>query len=64
MLMMWFSVGVLHRVHPVHNKVQNDLLKLNMVAKDRKRIPRDHVRHFEVPANSQRGKKSDRLFHN
>ena len=40
MLMMRFSRRrVLHRVDPVHDKVQNDLLKLDAVAEDRKRYP-------------------------
>jgi hypothetical protein len=34
-----FARRVLHRVDPVHDKVQNDLLKLDAVAEDRKRIP-------------------------
>ena len=33
-----FVRRVRHRVDPVHDKVQNDLLKLDAVAEDRKRI--------------------------
>ena len=52
MLMMRFSARrILHRVDPVHDKVQNDLLKLNAVAEDRKRIRCDHVSQFEFSSN-------------
>ena len=37
--MMRFSLAFLHRVDSVHDKVQNDLLKLNAVAEDWKCIP-------------------------
>ena len=65
MLMMRFSVGVSFIASiPFIDKVQNDLLKLDAVAEDRKRIRCDHIDHFEFPANGKRRKKSDRLLHN
>ena len=54
-----FARRVPHRVDPVHDKVQNDLLKLDAVAEDRKRIRRDHANHFDFSANGQRRKKFD-----
>ena len=49
-----FARRILHRVDPVHDKVQNDLLKLDAVAKDRKRIRRDHTSQFDLSSNGKR----------
>ena len=65
MLMMHdFARRVSHRLDPVHDKVQNDLLKLDAVAEDRKRIRCDHADQFELSPNGKSRKKSDRLLHN
>ena len=64
MLMMRFSARrILHRVDPVHDKVQNDLLKLDAVAEDRKRIRCDHTSQFDFSSNGQRRKKFDGFPH-
>src|SRR5258706_14360244 len=54
-----FARRVLHRVDPVHDKVQNDLLKLDAVAEDRKRILCDQTQQFDLSCDSQRRKKFD-----
>ena len=59
-----FARRILHRVDPVHDKVQNDLLKLNAVAEDRKRIRCDHTVQFDLSSDGERRKKSDRFPHN
>ena len=43
--------SILHRVDPVRDKVQNDLLKLDAVAEDRKRIRCDHTNQFDLSSN-------------
>ena len=59
-----FGRGILHRVDPVHDKVENDLLKLNAVAEDRKRILCEQTGQFELSSNGKRGKKSKRFANN
>ena len=54
-----FGRRILHRVDPVHDKVENDLLKLDAVAEDRKRIRCDHANQFDVSPDGQRRKKFD-----
>jgi hypothetical protein len=41
-------ISIPHRVDPVHDKVQNDLLKLNVVAEDRQRILCGHTNQFTI----------------
>src|SRR5580765_6757762 len=53
-----FARRILHRVDPVHDKVQNDLLKLNVVAEDRKRIRCDQTHQFGLSCGSLRRKES------
>src|SRR6478609_477826 len=48
-----------HRVDPVHDKIENDLLKLDAVAEDRKRISFDHANQFDLSSDSQHRKKFD-----
>ena len=60
MLMMRFLVRrIPHRIDPVHDKVQNDLLKLNAVAEDRKRVRCEHTDQFDLSSDRQRRKKFD-----
>ena len=54
-----FARRVLHRVDSVDHKVQNDLLKLDAVAEDRKRIRCDHANQFDLSSNGERRKKFD-----
>ena len=51
LMIRFFARRVPHRLDPVHDKVQNDLLKLDTVAEDRKRFRCDHANQFELPAN-------------
>ena len=62
MLMRRFSARrIPHRVDPVHDKVQNDLLKLNAVAEDRKRILCDRTGQFDLSSNGKRRNNSKRF---
>ena len=54
-----FGRCIPHRVDPIHNKVQNDLLKLNAVAEDRKRLRCDLTDQLDLSSSSERRKKSD-----
>ena len=59
-----FGRGILHRVDPVHDKVENDLLKLNAVGADRQRILCEQTGQFELLSNGKRGKKCKRFANN
>ena len=54
-----FAPHVPHRVDPVHDKVQNHLLKLDAVAEDRKRVRCDRTCQFDLSSNGERRKKFD-----
>jgi hypothetical protein len=58
MLMMRFSPGVPFIASiPIHDKIQNDLLKLDAVAKDRKLFRCYHANQFDVSSDGQRRKR-------
>ena len=62
---MRFSVrGILHRVDPVHDKVENDLLELNAVGEDRQRILCEQTGQFELLSNGKRRKECKRFANN
>jgi hypothetical protein len=46
-----FGRDLLHRIDPVRDEVQNDLLKLNAIAKDHKRLRRDPNVHFDLSSH-------------
>ena len=65
MLMLRFSFRrVLHRVDPVHHKVQNDLLKLDVIAEDRKRDPVRSDEPIRTFVQRQEKKKIERFANN
>ena len=50
---------LLHRVDRVNDKVQNDLLQLNAVAQDRKRVRCNRAQELDVASDRQLRKKFD-----